>query len=108
MKTIEERIEEKIIKLNNKIKTFEERKKELEERKKKVEVQIKEQDNNIAKVKKEIRELESEKETKALKDLLIIANNKNIDLDELKNALISGDLLELQEKMEQAETEKSY
>lgn len=103
MKTIEERIEERIIKLNNKIKTFEERKKELEERKKKVDVQIKEQDSNIAKIRKEIKQLESEKETKALKDLLIIANDKNINLEELKNALINGDLLELQEKMEQAE-----
>lgn len=100
-------INTKIEKLKKRIEAHEIKKIELEEKKNKLERQIKEQNDNISDIRKEIKQLEKEKQTLELQDLLHVMTKKGIAVNELKHSILSGDLLELQEKIEQSGNNQS-
>lgn len=91
-------LEERIEKIREKIK-------KQEEKKEKLLTQIEKINQTISSLEKELKAAKDEQTVHTMLDLASVANNAGVDINDLKSALLSGDFLSLQEKMEAKATE---
>lgn len=91
-------LEEKIQKIREKIQ-------KQEEKKEKLLAQVEKIDQAISSLEKELNKAKEEQTVHTMLDLASVANNAGVDINDLKSALLSGDFLTLQEKMETKATE---
>lgn len=91
-------LEERIEKIREKIK-------KQQGKKEKLLTQIEKIDQTISSLEKELKAAKNEQTVHTMLDLASVADNAGIDIDDLKAALLSGDFLTLQEKIEANVTE---
>ena len=86
-------LEERIEKIREKIK-------KQEEKKEKLLTQVEKIDQVISALENELNKAKEEQTVHTMLDLASVANNAGVDINDLKAALLSGDFLALQEKLE--------
>lgn len=91
-------LEERIEKIKEKIK-------KQQGKREKLLTQVEKIDQTISTLEKELKATKNEQTVHTMLDLASVADNAGVDINELKAALLSGDFLTLQEKIEAKATE---
>lgn len=88
-------------KVENKIGKLQEKRKGIFERYEKAQANLAKIQEELDKCDKDILKYQEELNILEMKDLIAEINSKGLNLNDLRSALLKGDLLELQEKLEE-------